>query len=370
MERFDAGHSITIQMTKWGERPHWRYDGVYLGVDEHGEWLEVPAGTWFSRPGAEFRGDHTSLRLVHGDGRPAVSSFYRDAGNDVHIYVDIATRPTWEDATLRAVDLDLDVVRLTDGTVFIDDEDEFAEHQIAFSYPAEVVAMVRRCRPCAHRSAGGQPTVRRLRRPLVRRPSVVHLSEPDAALALRRIAHRPDGKAGGVPTRSGENRRHRMIRKYAGALALATVVSVSAACGSGGSSDTSRSQHSSSESAAAATSSAAPSASAGTSPVSAFCAHIAPAGNGPADAFQELELFDPSAARETATQEAKLMKGAVPPAAIAKDWKVWKSFVQVAVRTLANKNADESSLDSLTKLDDSAHAAQKQLSDYAFAHCS
>ena len=60
-------------------------------------------------------------------------------------------------AVLRAVDLDLDVIRLPDplppagsapwedppagpGEVFVDDEDEFAEHQVAFGYPLDVVA--------------------------------------------------------------------------------------------------------------------------------------------------------------------------------------------------------------------------------------
>jgi protein associated with RNAse G/E len=38
------------------------------------------------------------------------------------------------------IDLDLDVVRLRrDGRVFVDDEDEFAEHQVRYGYPPEVV---------------------------------------------------------------------------------------------------------------------------------------------------------------------------------------------------------------------------------------
>ena len=37
------------------------------------------------------------------------------------------------------VDLDLDVVRDRDGTVAVLDEDEFADHQVRFGYPAEFV---------------------------------------------------------------------------------------------------------------------------------------------------------------------------------------------------------------------------------------
>ena len=37
------------------------------------------------------------------------------------------------------VDLDLDVIRLRDGTVLLDDEDEFAEHRVLYGYPEDVV---------------------------------------------------------------------------------------------------------------------------------------------------------------------------------------------------------------------------------------
>jgi protein associated with RNAse G/E len=42
------------------------------------------------------------------------------------------------------VDLDLDVVRAWDGTLLVDDEDEFAEHQVRYGYPAEVVVAARK----------------------------------------------------------------------------------------------------------------------------------------------------------------------------------------------------------------------------------
>jgi predicted RNA-binding protein associated with RNAse of E/G family len=38
------------------------------------------------------------------------------------------------------VDLDLDVIERFDGAVFVDDEDEFALHQVSYGYPPEVVA--------------------------------------------------------------------------------------------------------------------------------------------------------------------------------------------------------------------------------------
>ena len=40
---------------------------------------------------------------------------------------------------MRAVDLDLDVIRGTTGRVWVDDEDEFAEHRVSLGYPDEVI---------------------------------------------------------------------------------------------------------------------------------------------------------------------------------------------------------------------------------------
>ena len=59
----------------------------------------------------------------------------------IELYVDVTTPPQWpSDGHVTMVDLDLDVFRRRDGTVVVDDEDEFLEHQIAFGYPQDVVA--------------------------------------------------------------------------------------------------------------------------------------------------------------------------------------------------------------------------------------
>ena len=51
--------------------------------------------------------------------------------------------PSVQADVVSAVDLDLDVVRLRDGTVRVLDEDEFAEHQVRYSYPADMVEQAR-----------------------------------------------------------------------------------------------------------------------------------------------------------------------------------------------------------------------------------
>ena len=135
---------VRVVMTKWGERPHWEFDCLVLGSDDHGDWLGVRAGTHMSRPAAEYVApvDQVVLAPVAGEDwlRGWVATFHAQHGS-VHTYVDMTTPPLWDGPVLRCVDLDLDVVRGTTGRVWIDDEDEFAEHRVAFGYPEEVAAL-------------------------------------------------------------------------------------------------------------------------------------------------------------------------------------------------------------------------------------
>jgi predicted RNA-binding protein associated with RNAse of E/G family len=76
----------------------------------------------------------------------------------VSVYVDIATPPRWDGAVVRTVDLDLDVIRLVGGEVYVDDEDEFADHQVSLGYPDDVVAAALRSAARVRASVtGGHP---------------------------------------------------------------------------------------------------------------------------------------------------------------------------------------------------------------------
>lgn len=131
-------------MSKWGDRPHWRIPATYLGADEHGDWLGIAAGTLMTRPDAEAVAETAQVGLVPGPGtaleRAWVATFH-DVGGPVRVYVDMATPPAWDGATVRTVDLDLDVIEDPDGRVWVDDEDEFALHQVELGYPEEVIAL-------------------------------------------------------------------------------------------------------------------------------------------------------------------------------------------------------------------------------------
>ena len=138
--RFEPGTPVRCEMTKWPDRPHWVFAGTYLGADEHGDWIGFPAGSRFTRPGADVTMPNDQVGLVpadHLDERGWLATFH-GPGGDFRLYVDIATPPVWDGTTLRAVDLDLDIIEGVNGRVWVDDEDEFADHRVRFDYPAEV----------------------------------------------------------------------------------------------------------------------------------------------------------------------------------------------------------------------------------------
>jgi len=145
-----VGGPVRCVMSKYGDRPHWEFDGVLLGSDTHGDWVGVPAGTPMARPGAAFVPPVDSVLLVPADDEGWLGTFYAP-GFRVEVYVDVTTPATWDGPVLRAVDLDLDVVRGETGRVWIDDEDEFAEHRLAYGYPDSLVATASRTCDDVHR---------------------------------------------------------------------------------------------------------------------------------------------------------------------------------------------------------------------------
>jgi hypothetical protein len=134
-------------MRKWGDRPHWEFDCLYLGEDEHGTWLGFPRGTHMTRPGAKYVSPTVQLGLVPPTSWPDSERgwlvTFHGEGGPLSVYVDVVAPPTWSGSAVTAVDLDLDVVRELDGRVWVDDEEEFAEHQVSLGYPPDLIAAAR-----------------------------------------------------------------------------------------------------------------------------------------------------------------------------------------------------------------------------------
>lgn len=130
---------MKIVYRKYGGALHWNHPGTVLGEDDHGVWVGVPAGTT-ARKGEDppVQWKNTVIMLFPRDGWWTASFHLPPHRTDV--YVDVTTVPQWRDGEVTMVDLDLDVILLRDGRLFLDDEDEFAEHQVLLGYPPEVIA--------------------------------------------------------------------------------------------------------------------------------------------------------------------------------------------------------------------------------------
>jgi len=147
------GDLVRLRFSKWGGHPHWAMDLRYLGTDEHGTWLGGAKGFWMSRPGMGLE-SVVDVAILIPEHAPFVASFNGPGHDTCDIYVDMTTVPAWGtdggDAVARAVDLD--VLRGLDGVTRVDDEDEFAEHQVSYRYPKEVVELA--LRSCTEVTAG------------------------------------------------------------------------------------------------------------------------------------------------------------------------------------------------------------------------
>lgn len=134
---------VRILTRKWPDAPHWEYDALWLGADAVGQWVGISRGTWMSRPGAGMHATADHVVLVPHEAWWLATFYDDDPQRPFDTYVDITTPATWSGDEMRCVDLDLDVIRDRDEHVWIDDEDEFAEHQVELGYPADITAGAR-----------------------------------------------------------------------------------------------------------------------------------------------------------------------------------------------------------------------------------
>ena len=135
---------IRVVYRKYDGSLHWHMSGRLLGEDEHGVWAGLPPMTKATRghePPITFR---QASVMLFPRGQWWTASF-NDAPEPTEIYCDVTTPPQWPTAgEVTMVDLDLDVMRDRSGAIVVLDEDEFAEHQARYGYPADVIATAQR----------------------------------------------------------------------------------------------------------------------------------------------------------------------------------------------------------------------------------
>jgi GNAT superfamily N-acetyltransferase len=132
---------VRVVARKFDGRLHWHAVMRRLGEDRHGVWLGATRHTPWRRgtePAVFIPATHVVLIPYEGEWVAAFNA----APHRTELYIDVSDRPVWHGtAEVVSVDLDLDVVRRrADGEVLLLDEDEFAEHTVAYGYPDEVVA--------------------------------------------------------------------------------------------------------------------------------------------------------------------------------------------------------------------------------------
>lgn len=134
---------VTVRYFKHPRIPHWRHPMIRLGEDVHGIWLGAPTGTLVQR------GDEHPVQLGY-DWVQLIPrnrwwvAIFNGPDHRIPIYIDITTVPTWvEPGLVEMVDLDLDVIARNDGSVYIDDEDEFEEHRVTLGYSQRMIDAAR-----------------------------------------------------------------------------------------------------------------------------------------------------------------------------------------------------------------------------------
>ncbi|MCX4850845.1 DUF402 domain-containing protein [Streptomyces sp. NBC_00893] len=133
---------VLVSVRKYDGSPHRRHPMVRLGEDEHGVWLGAPAGTVCSTGtgSAVYTTREARVMLIPRDAW--WTGLFQAAPARLDAYCDVTTPPRWpHPGEVTMIDLDLDVCRTRDGgTVYVDDEDEFADHQVRHAYPPDVIA--------------------------------------------------------------------------------------------------------------------------------------------------------------------------------------------------------------------------------------
>ena len=132
--------TVQMQGMKWPDRPYRSHHATRLGEDEHGLWLWAAQGTPVTDAVRDTAVELPCNFLVLVPPGTWWMATWMFGWQDIDLYIDIVVPLRRTHNGLMIVDLDLDVVRLTDGRVELWDEDEFAAHRDEFGYPPEIVA--------------------------------------------------------------------------------------------------------------------------------------------------------------------------------------------------------------------------------------
>ena len=134
-----SGSRILLRATKYDGAPHWIQP--FRVVSDDGTLLvtEYRARTPIYTSRGEFRSPYDSRVYFWRDRWYNVFRLSKPGCSLALWYCNVTTPPTLEAGQLTYVDLDLDVAVRPDGCIQFLDEDEFAAHQLRYSYPVDLI---------------------------------------------------------------------------------------------------------------------------------------------------------------------------------------------------------------------------------------
>ena len=132
---------VQVDYHKYDGSLHWNLRMRRLGEDEHGVWLGLPADS-VMRKGHNPEVPLPEAHVILFPRGAWWTACFNAAPRSTEIYCDITTPPEWlSRETVSMIDLDLDVLRKRGAAQpLLVDEDEFAEHQLHYGYPPDVIA--------------------------------------------------------------------------------------------------------------------------------------------------------------------------------------------------------------------------------------
>lgn len=109
---------------------------MYLGSDDHGDWVGQWIGQRSTRPGREVVVEHPNVSLLPPSGEWVLTM--NAPTHRTRVYIDIAWDAGWQDGEPVGIDMDLDVIDQQPRGIWIDDRDEWDEHRVRYGYPLTI----------------------------------------------------------------------------------------------------------------------------------------------------------------------------------------------------------------------------------------
>ena len=138
MHRSPDRRAIEVRGFKWPRRPTAIAVTQLLGEDAYGRWLGVARGEpWWAADRSRSGVFLEALAKVVPRGTFWTACFHPV---DPEIDVDIVLPVRWFGDALEEIDLELDILRLADGSVRVRDREEFDRVRAAWAMPSDIVA--------------------------------------------------------------------------------------------------------------------------------------------------------------------------------------------------------------------------------------